>query len=57
MVRITCYGQTKEYKTRQEAIAFFRECYYGSEGAEQARYSKILMDLMFTDKNEISDEE
>lgn len=57
MVKITCYGQTKEYKTRQEAIAFFRECYYGSEGAEQARYSKILMDLMFTDSNDIVDED
>lgn len=57
MVKITCYGQNKEYKSQLEAVAFFKECYFGSEGAEQERYTRILMDLMFTDKNEISDEE
>lgn len=57
MVNVTCYGQTKEYETRLDAIVEYRAAYLSSEGSEQARYSKILMDLMFTSNNDISDEE
>lgn len=57
MVTITCYGKTKEYETREEVIAFFKDCYFCSEGAERERYAKILMELIFSNREDIYDED
>jgi hypothetical protein len=55
-VKIKCYGEVKEFETRQEAINFFTECLRISEGAEFDRYMHILCELLFTKSSEISDE-
>jgi len=41
-VTVTCYGQTSKYRTRKEAIDFYKDCVRHSEGAEQARYIRIV---------------
>lgn len=49
IVRITCYGTTKEYD-RQQAINKFLECMMMSEGSERDRYTNIYIALMAGDK-------
>ena len=44
-VKTICYGKEKTWNEREEAISFFTEGIYNSEGAEQQRYIKILTDL------------
>lgn len=44
-VTTICYGKTETWKSRKEAIAFYTECFYCSEGSEHERYANILMDL------------
>lgn len=44
-VKTICYGKEKTWNEREEAIAFFTEGIYNSEGAEQQRHIKILTDL------------
>ena len=56
-IKILCYGKISEYDNRKKAIDFFRECQICSEGAEQERYTNILMDLIFTDSTFIYDDE
>ena len=55
-VEVTCYGETKKYKTRKDAIVFFLDCFNYSEGAEQQRYAKIYAELTSTNNTKISDE-
>ena len=40
-----CYGRKKEWKDINDAIIFFLDCYYSSEGNEKNRYEKILSKL------------
>lgn len=44
-VKVTCYGRTREFKTRKEAIDFYRLCWLSSEGSEHTRYDNILFEL------------
>lgn len=52
MTAVICstYGREKKFKSRKDAINFFKECIIGSEGSEQSRYVSILMQLMNGDK-------
>lgn len=43
-VKVTCYGQTKEY-TRKQALKEFREAIRCSEGSERDRYVNIVCQL------------
>lgn len=45
-VKVTCYGETKVWDDRQEAIKEFLEGVNCCEGAERARYMNIYMQLM-----------
>lgn len=40
-VTTTCYGRTREWTTREEALAFFLDGAYACEGAERDRYARI----------------
>lgn len=44
-VTVKCYGKDKTYTTRQEAINFYKEGIRCSDGAEQQRYVRIVMQL------------
>ena len=44
-IQVICYNKSTIYKSRDEAIKFYNECYAMSEGAEQERYSNILYQL------------
>lgn len=44
-VTVKCYGTDKTYATRKEAINFYKEGIRCSEGAEQERYVRIVMQL------------
>ena len=52
MATVICstYGREKKFKSREDAIMFFKECVMCSEGSEQSRYVSILMQLMNGDK-------
>lgn len=58
MIKITCYGQTKEYKTKQEAMEFFIDCFRSCDPAssEAGRYMNIIQAIMDNETN-ITDEE
>ena len=45
-VKITCYGETKVWDDRQEAIKEFFEGMASCEGSEKERYTNIYMQLM-----------
>lgn len=49
MIKVLCYGELQKYETREEAIDFYNECYANSDGAEQERYSHIL--IMLTNRD------
>ena len=40
-----CYGERKEWDTREEAIRFFKEGMACSEGSERERYTNIVLAL------------
>lgn len=44
IVTIVCYGHKKQME-RDEAIRFYREGFFCSEGSEQNRYANILIGL------------
>ena len=44
-----CYGRMDIWNSKEEAIKFYRDCAYMSEGSEHERYSNIILDLL--DKN------
>ncbi len=44
IVKITCYGKTKEY-TRKQALKEFREAIRCCEGSERDRYVNIVCQL------------
>lgn len=41
-----CYNGLSVWKSKQEAIKFYKECAAWSEGSEKERYTIILLDLM-----------
>lgn len=49
-----CYDKKTIWYSRNEAISFFLNCYFFSEGSEKARYEKILKELI-EGKNECKD--
>ena len=40
-----CYGERKEWDTRDEALRFFKEGMVCSEGSERERYTNIVLAL------------
>lgn len=44
-VTVTCYGDTKVWDSRKEAMEFYLRAMAGSEGSEHERYSKIYEEL------------
>ena len=55
-VTVTCYGETKVWDSRKEAVDFYLSAILNSEGSENQRYIKIYIDLMMG-KKECSDTE
>lgn len=55
-VKVTCYGKTEVWDTRQEAGKFYLEAMCNSEGSECNRYIKIFAELV-QGKDECSDGE
>lgn len=45
-VKITCYGKTEEWDSREEAANFYLRAIAGSEGSECERYTKIYTELL-----------
>lgn len=50
-VEVICYGTLTRFKSKKIAREFFLECMLCSEGSENARYSKILGQIMASDNN------
>lgn len=44
-VTCICYGQKQTFKSRSDAIRFFTECMFNSEGSERDRYCTIVEKL------------
>ena len=44
-VIVTCYGDTKVWDSRKDAIEIYLRAMAGSEGSEHERYSKIYVEL------------
>ena len=44
-ITVKCYGELKNYNTKEEAMKFFLECMAWSEGSERDRYSQIFTQL------------
>ena len=55
-VKVTCYGKTDVWDSRDEALAFFLKVMAGSAGNKNSRYAKIYSELMMG-MDECSDEE
>ena len=57
-VKITCYGETKVWDSRAEAIAFYLEGMTMCEGAERDRYTNIYLQLLegCTECKDVSDD-
>lgn len=49
-VTTICYGKSREWENREEAVRFYLNCMACSEGSEHERYSNVLMGLMYGDK-------
>ena len=45
-VTITCYGETKIWDDRKEALRFFKQGAQECDGAESRRYANIVFQLM-----------
>ena len=46
VVKTICYGEELQWVSRKKAEQFFLRAMAGSEGSEQARYTKIYTELM-----------
>lgn len=46
MIEVICYGTSKMWRDRNEAIAFYMEGILSCDGAEQERYIRVYMDLL-----------
>ena len=44
-IYINCGGSLYKYKSKKEAMDFFEDCIYGSEGSERERYTDIYFSL------------
>ena len=44
-VTVTCYGDTKVWDSRKDAMEFYLRAMAGSEGSEHERYCKIYVEL------------
>ena len=45
-VTITCYGETKTWEDRSDALHFYKRGADASEGCERERYMRIIPQLM-----------
>lgn len=45
-ITTTCYGETREWESREDAIQFYVECSACSEGAERGRYTTLILQLL-----------
>lgn len=45
-IKVTCYGKTEEWTSREDAQAFYIRCLQNSEGAERDRYLAIYLQLI-----------
>lgn len=45
IIKTTCYGMSRTWKSRKAAKEFFLMCMENSEGSEHERYSRIYFDL------------
>ena len=45
-VNVLCYNEWKHWDSRNDALAFYRECADCSEGSERERYVNILFGIM-----------
>ncbi|MCM1525435.1 MAG: hypothetical protein NC120_13380 [Ruminococcus sp.] len=41
-----CYGETREWKSREDAKKFFLEAMMNSEGSERERYSNVYFGII-----------
>ena len=46
MIITSCYGKERKFETMKEAIDFYMTCVKASEGSEQSRYTRILIQLL-----------
>lgn len=46
MIRTVCYGQEKDFNSREEAERFYLDCIMWSDGSERDRYYTILVALI-----------
>lgn len=44
-VTTVCYGKEEIFDSREDAVSFYLKAVAGSEGSEQERYIKILVEL------------
>ena len=44
-IYINCGGSLYSYKSKKEAMDFFEDCIYGSEGSERERYTEIYFSI------------
>jgi len=44
-VTTSCYGKSRVWESRSDAIRFYNRCAAGSEGHEKERYEAILRKL------------
>lgn len=44
-VKTICYGEERTWNSRTEAMDFFEDCMFHTEGAERDRYMKIYYEL------------
>ena len=45
-VKTVCYGQERVWDSRKEAVKFFAEASFETEGSEKDRYMQIFLELM-----------
>ncbi len=45
-IKTICYGQTKTWNTRKEAMDYFFDAICGSDGSERERYTNIYLKLV-----------
>ncbi len=52
-IKITCYGEMKEFETRKEAFDFFVDCFNHCDptSSEASRYMTIINKLLNNEEN------
>ena len=45
MITVKCYGSTRQFETKEQAIARYYNCLLNSDGSEQRTYADILRQI------------